>query len=217
MGVILPRENFLKELREITYENNIILIFDEVITGFRVALGGAQELFNIKPDLTILGKIIGGGFPIGAFGGRNRIMDFLSPDGPVYQAGTLSGNPVAVEAGIQTIKVLMKDKIYEKLENIGEEISQGLKEIFNKASHNIVLNRIGSIFTLFFTNKKLVSNYNDVSNCNFDKFTKFFRGMLRQGIYMAPSQYEANFISLRHNRKDIEYTLKAAYNVLKKM
>lgn len=211
MGVVLPEEGFLKRLRQITQENNIILIFDEVITGFRVSLGGAQELFGIKPDLTILGKILGGGFPIGAFGGKAEIMDFLSPDGPVYQAGTLSGNPVAVEAGINTIKILMKNKgIYDKLEFLGRSLDLGLKEIIKRTSSKITLQRLGSLFTLFFTDKKNINDYYDAAACDLDKFAQFFRGMLRQGIYLAPSQFEANFISIKHTTADIKKTLKAA-------
>lgn len=211
MGLVLPRNGFLKRLRQITRENNIILIFDEVITGFRVALGGAQGLFGIKPDITILGKILGGGFPIGAFGGKAGIMDFLSPDGPVYQAGTLSGNPVAVEAGINTIKILMaKNNIYDKLESLGRGLELDLQQIIRRRWQGIILHRCGSLFTLFFTDKKEIKDYDDVSGCDFDKFARFFREMLRQGIYLAPSQFEANFISIRHTAADINQTLKAS-------
>ncbi len=210
MGVVLPKAGFLKRLREVTRENNIILIFDEVITGFRVAQGGAQELFGITPDLTILGKILGGGFPIGAFGGNAKIMDFLSPDGPVYQAGTLSGNPVAVEAGINILQVLMKNKIYAKLEYLGSLLESGLKEIFSRTGNRITINRRGSLFTLFFTDKKEIKDYDDAAACDLDKFASFFRKMLRQGIYLAPSQFEANFISIKHTAADIRKTLKAA-------
>lgn len=209
MGVVLPEAGFLKRLREVTRENNIILIFDEVITGFRVALGGAQELFEITPDLTILGKILGGGFPIGAFGGRADIMDFLSPDGPVYQAGTLSGNPVAVEAGINTIRILMKGNLYDRLESLGQRFESGFSQIVKRTSQRITLQRCGSLFTLFFTDKKKVKDYYDLSMCDLDKFSRFFRGMLKEGIYMAPSQFEANFISIRHTDIDIDYTLNA--------
>ena len=215
MGVILPADGFLKRLRQITKENGIILIFDEVITGFRVSLGGAQELFGIRPDLTILGKILGGGFPIGAFGGRAEIMDCLSPDGPVYQAGTLSGNPVAVEAGVNTIRTLMNDKIYDKLNTLSESLESGLNAVISRTAHKIILQRAGSLFTLFFTGKKEVSDYDDVAGCDLDKFSRFFRGMLGQGIYMAPSQFEANFISVKHTFADIGTTLKAAERALK--
>ncbi|MDP3787646.1 MAG: glutamate-1-semialdehyde 2,1-aminomutase [Candidatus Omnitrophota bacterium] len=217
MGVILPKDGFLKKLRQVTEENNVILIFDEVITGFRVALGGAQELFGIRPDLTILGKILGGGFPIGAFGGKAEIMDFLSPDGPVYQAGTLSGNPIAVEAGINTVRTLMGNKIYGKLESLGRRLESGLDTIINRTRHRIVLQRAGSLFTLFFTTKKEVLDYGDMSGCDLDRFSRFFRGMLCQGIYLAPSQFEANFISVKHSVSDIEKTLMAAERTLKSL
>lgn len=214
MGVVLPKPGFLKALREITAENGIILIFDEVITGFRLSLGGAQELFGIKPDLTVLGKILGGGFPIGAFGGKSKIMDLLSPEGPVYQAGTLSGNPVAVEAGIATINILMKDGIYDRLETLGKQLEAGFRRVADRAPHRVTFQRIGSLFTLFFTDKKKIENYDDVSGCDMDKFAGFFRGMLEEGIYLAPSQFEANFISAKHTRQDIDKTLKAAESVL---
>jgi glutamate-1-semialdehyde 2,1-aminomutase len=216
MGVVLPKDGFLQSLRQVTQENRIVLIFDEVITGFRVALGGAQELFGIKPDLTILGKIIGGGFPIGAFGGKAGIMDLLSPDGPVYQAGTLSGNPVAVEAGIATIEKLRDGKAYDTLEALGARIESGFKQIIGRSPHKITVNRIGSLFTLFFTDKKEVNDYADVCGCQADKFARFFRGMLARGIYLAPSQFEANFLSVRHTIKDIDKTLKAAGRALLK-
>ncbi len=216
MGLVLPDPGFLKRLREVTRENNIILIFDEVITGFRVALGGAQELFGVAPDLTILGKILGGGFPIGAFGGRADIMDFLSPDGPVYQAGTLSGNPVAVEAGINTIKILKKGDVYEKLESLGQRFESGFRQIIKRAVRKVTLQRRGSLFTLFFTDKREVRNYDDATMCDLDGFSRFFRGMLKEGIYTAPSQFEANFISVKHTYTDIDNTLSAVERVLKR-
>jgi len=217
MGVILPKDGFLKRLRQVTEDNDVVLIFDEVITGFRVALGGAQELFGIKPDMTILGKILGGGFPIGAFGGKAEIMDFLSPDGPVYQAGTLSGNPIAVEAGINTIKILMNDKIYDKLRSLGGRLGSGLDAIIKRTAHQITLQRAGSLFTLFFTDKKEVPDYDAVSGCDLDRFSRFFRGMLGRGIYLAPSQFEANFISVKHTTADIDKTLKAAERTLRSL
>ena len=217
MGVILPKDGFLKRLRQVTEDNDVVLIFDEVITGFRVALGGAQELFGIKPDMTILGKILGGGFPIGAFGGKAEIMDFLSPDGPVYQAGTLSGNPIAVEAGINTIKTLMSDKIYDKLRSLGGRLGSGLDAIIKRTAHQITLQRAGSLFTLFFTDKKEVPDYDAVSGCDLDRFSRFFRGMLGRGIYLAPSQFEANFISVKHTTADIDKTLKAAERTLRSL
>lgn len=217
MGVILPQEGFLEELREITQANGIALIFDEVITGFRVALGGAQEIFGVKPDLTILGKILGGGFPIGAFGGKKEIMDLLSPDGPVYQAGTLSGNPVAVEAGITTIKILIKNRIYDNLNNLSLSLELGLKEAVRKAKAQVTIQRAGSLFTLFFTDKGALKNYSDVFDCNLKKFSSFFRNMLKQGIYLAPSQFEANFISVKHTDNDIQKTIRAVGRALGEM
>jgi len=219
MGVVPPKPGFLKKLRELTHKHGIILIFDEVITGFRVALGGAQELFGVQPDLTILGKILGGGFPIGAFGGRAEIMDLLSPDGPVYQAGTLSGNPVAVEAGINTIRILMKEKdIYNRLDSMGAEVESGLRTIISRNGYNdMIVQRCGSLFTLFFTDKNKIEDYDDVSGCDTDKFAGFFREMLLRGIYLAPSQFEANFISTKHTLQDIRKTLKAAESALEKI
>ncbi|PIQ91200.1 MAG: glutamate-1-semialdehyde-2,1-aminomutase [Candidatus Omnitrophica bacterium CG11_big_fil_rev_8_21_14_0_20_41_12] len=214
MGVILPEQGFLKGLREITRKNNIVLIFDEVITGFRVALGGAQEFLGVKPDLTILGKILGGGFPIGAFGGKREIMNLLSPDGPVYQGGTLSGNPVAVQAGITTIKLLIKNKIYDSLNELSSSLELGLKEVIRKTAVQATVQRAGSLFTLFFTDKKILKNYDDVRRCDLPRFAGFFRKMLKQGIYLAPSQFEANFISVKHAYRDIKNTLKAAESAL---
>lgn len=216
MGVVLPKPGFLKTLRQVTKENGIVLIFDEVITGFRVALGGAQELYGIRPDLTILGKILGGGFPIGAFGGKAEIMDLLSPDGPVYQAGTLSGNPVAVEAGINTIRILVNDKIYDKINHSGKVLEAGLREIIDRRPHRIKLQRCGSLFTLFFTEKKEVLDYSDVLTCDTGAFARFFRAMLARGIYLAPSQFEANFISVKHSPADIEKTVRSAEYALRK-
>lgn len=210
MGVVPPHGNFLKELRAITKENNILLIFDEVITGFRVAPGGAQEIFGIKPDLTVLGKIIGGGLPIGAFGGRREIMDLLSPEGPVYQAGTLSGNPAAVTAGISTIRALGGRKIYAALEASGARLEAGLNHIIRRSGQKIVLQRFGSLFTLFFTGGKEVSNYDDAAGCDCAGFGVFFRRMLERGVYLAPSQFEANFLSIKHTAADIDKTLDAA-------
>ncbi|MDO8663112.1 MAG: glutamate-1-semialdehyde 2,1-aminomutase [Candidatus Omnitrophota bacterium] len=210
MGVILPKDDFLKKLSKVTRENKVILIFDEVITGFRVALGGAQEIFSIRPDLTILGKILGGGFPIAAFGGKREIMDFLSPDGPVYQAGTLSGNPVAVEAGINTLKILIRNnKIYERLEALGMSLESGLKRIIRQTAFQVALQRQGSLFTLFFTDREEVADYDGVSRCDLRKFARFFQKMLSRGIYLAPSQFEANFISIKHSSADIKKTLSA--------
>lgn len=209
MGVVLPRAGFLKGLREITQREGVILIFDEVITGFRVAWGGAQGLFGIRPDITVLGKIVGGGFPLAAFGGRRKIMDCLAPQGPVYQAGTLAGNPVAVAAGMATIKALMRPGVYDALEQKGRILEQGLQGIIRRRGVAAVFNRIGSLWTLFWTGKGQVRDYDDVCACDKKRFARFFRVMLRQGVYLSPSQFEANFISLRHKVGDIEGTIKS--------
>lgn len=206
MGVVLPKPGFLEGLRRITRENNIILIFDEVITGLRVALGGAQELFKIKPDMAVLGKIIGGGLPLAAFGGRKEIMDYLAPDGPVYQAGTLSGNPAATAAGIATIKALTQKGIYGKLEKKAAILEAGLKEASRKDYLQVTINRAGSMFTIFFTDKP-VNNYEDAAASDLSRFAAFFKGMLGRGIYLTPSQFEANFISLKHTSADIAKTV----------
>ncbi len=217
MGVVLPKPGFLNRLRRVTRDNGIVLIFDEVITGFRVALGGAQELCGITPDLTVLGKILGGGLPVGAFGGRADIMGLLSPDGPVYQAGTLSGNPVAVEAGIATLRILMKNDIYGKIQKSGDALESGLRRVIGRLDRKIALQRCGSLFTLFFTDKKEILDYNDASTCDTGAFAEFFRKMLGQGIYLAPSQFEANFVSARHTGKDIKKTIECAERALTKL
>lgn len=218
MGVILPKQGFLSSVRKITRENNILLIFDEVVTGFRAALGGAQELFSIKPDLTILGKILGAGFPMGAFGGRHQIMDLLAPEGRVYQAGTLSGNPVTVSAGLSALRALIGDKnIYKKLEQKAELLEAGIREAAREANQAVKINRAGSLFTVFFTAKTTVDNYSDAASSDLNKFGCFFRGMLRSGIYLAPSQFEANFLCVKHTFADIEKTIRAAQGVFKKL
>ncbi|MCM8784936.1 MAG: glutamate-1-semialdehyde 2,1-aminomutase [Candidatus Omnitrophica bacterium] len=215
MGVILPKPNFLKGLREISEYYNIVLIFDEVITGFRINYGGVEKLYNIKPDLTCLGKIIGGGFPIGGLGGKKEIMEFLSPVGSVYQAGTLSGNPVSITAGISTLKILKNKNIYKLLEEKTDILCSGIKEIAMKKDIHIVINKIGSMFTIFFTDEKDVYDYQKVLKSNTEQYRKFFHKMLKEGIYLPPSQFEANFVSLSHTEKDIEKTLKAIYDVFK--
>ncbi|MBI3590442.1 MAG: glutamate-1-semialdehyde 2,1-aminomutase [Candidatus Melainabacteria bacterium] len=204
-GVIPPEANFLKSLRELTKKHNCLLIFDEVITGFRLALGGAQNIYKIIPDLTILGKIIGGGMPIGAVGGKKEIMELLAPLGPVYQAGTLSGNPISVACGIATLNML-NEETYTYLESISSLLCESIKEINEETNNKVQINRVGSMFTIFFTGTR-VYDYASSKKSNTKIFTKFFQNMLQNGIYLAPSQFEANFISTSHKEEDIKKTL----------
>jgi len=214
MGVIPPAEGFLEGLRQLTQENQVVLIFDEVITGFRVSYGGAQGLYRIKPDLTCLGKIIGGGLPVGAYGGKQEIMQMVAPSGPVYQAGTLSGNPVAMAAGIATLEMLSQGEIYKDLEEIAKHLFEGLVDAAQKAMAAIYPTRIGSLLCLFFTNEK-VNSYASAKKSNTTAFARFFLAMLEEGIYLPPSQFEALFLSTAHSHGDIEKTLKAARNAFK--
>lgn len=206
MGVVLPTKDFLQQLRDITLKNKSLLIFDEVISGFRLSSGGAQKLYEITPDLSTLGKIVGGGFPAAAFGGKAAIMDRLSPLGDVYQAGTLSGNPVAMSAGIATIKLLQQEHFYEDLHQKSERFIKALKEIIK--GKDIQLNHAGSMFTLFFTSEK-VNNFEDARKANANRFAQFYRKMLDQQIYFSPSPFEANFISAAHSEQQLEQTLMA--------
>ncbi len=203
MGVVKPRQGFLKGLRKICDDNGILLIFDEVITGFRVSFGGAQSLYNVTPDLTCLGKIIGGGLPVGAYGGRQDIMKMVSPLGPIYQAGTLSGNPLAVAAGIACIKELHKPGTYEKLEELGHRTETGLNQAAKEAGLNVHINRVGSMFTLFFTNEE-VANWSNASSSNTVLYSNYFHSLLTNGIYIAPSQFECGFVSLMHTFDDVD-------------
>ncbi len=216
MGVVPPEDGYLQALRDLCDKNDALLIFDEVITGFRVALGGAQQLYGIKADMTCLGKIIGGGLPVGAFGGRADIMEMLAPIGPVYQAGTLSGNPLATAAAIATIDILAQKGTYEKLESSAAMLEEGLATAAKEAGIDVTLNRVGSIMSCFFTGKK-VQNFTDVQSTDIKRFKKFFSSMLEQGIYLAPSAYEAMFISLAHSKSDIERTIEAAKNSFRKV
>ncbi len=209
MGVVPPADEYLQGLRDLCDRNGSLLIFDEVITGFRVALGGAQQLFGISADMTCLGKIIGGGLPVGAFGGRADIMDMLAPVGPVYQAGTLSGNPLATAAAIATINILSQKDTYERLESSSAMLEAGLADAAKEAGVDVTLNRVGSIMSCFFTDKE-VQNFADVQSTDIKLFKKFFSSMLEQGIYLAPSAYEAMFVSLAHSKDDIEKTIEAA-------
>ena len=215
-GVIPPAPGFLEGLRELTAEHGVILIFDEVITGFRVAYGGAQERFGIRPDLTCLGKIIGGGLPVGAYGGRRDLMEQMAPEGPVYQAGTLSGNPLAMAAGIATLEILRHPGTYDKLEKKAEYLSRGVTENLKKAGVRAALNRVGSISCLFFT-RGAVTDYATAARANTKRFADYFARMLRGGVYLAPSQFEASFISLAHSKAALDRTLKVQSRVLKKI
>ncbi len=214
MGVVLPQPGFLEEVRRRTEEKGILLIFDEVITGFRVAYGGCQQLFNIKPDLTCLGKIIGGGLPVGAFGGRREIMEHLAPLGPVYQAGTLSGNPLAMAAGIATLELLKKKAAdYEQLAADTENFCGALASLLAAAGIPGRINRFGSMFTLFFTGRD-VTDYESAALSDSARFARFYRGMLNRGVYLAPSQFEAAFVSFAHSREDLAKTLEACRSAI---
>jgi len=209
MGVVPPIDGYLQTLRKLSDENDSLLIFDEVITGFRLALGGAQQLFAVNADITCLGKIIGGGLPAAAFGGRADIMDMLAPTGPVYQAGTLSGNPIATAAANATLDILAKEKCYQKLESSAALLEAGLAKAAKDAGIPVTINRVGSIMSCFFTDRP-VRNFADVQSTNIEQFKKFFAEMLKEGIYLAPSAYEAMFVSLAHTEEDIEKTIEAA-------
>lgn len=203
MGVVLPEDNFLHFLRDITRQYGALLIFDEVITGFRLGLGGAQEYYGVKPDITTLGKIIGGGMPVGAYGGRKEIMDMVSPVGEVYQAGTLSGNPIATTAGIETLKILMSDRnIYQRLEEKTERLEQA---VVSSADGSVSVNRIGSLMSIFFT-KGPVTDYDSAVSSDTKAYAEYFGFLLENGIYAAPSQFEAMFVSDAHSDEDIEKT-----------
>lgn len=208
MGVISPAPGFLDFLRKITRSYDALLIFDEVITGFRVALGGAQEIYGIQPDLTCLGKILGGGLPLAAFGGRRDIMDLLAPEGPVYQAGTLSGNPLAVAAGLTTLEMLSRPGVYRSLETRGATLQAGFERVLTKHLARATINRIGSMMTLFF-GVDTVRNAAEARKCDRATFAGFFHGMLKRGIYMPPAPFETVFLSLAHTKADLAKTIEA--------
>ena len=212
-GFITPDAGFLEGLRELTQEHGALLVFDEVMTGFRIAYGGAQAKFGVTPDLTTMGKVIGGGLPVGAYGGRREIMSMVAPAGPVYQAGTLSGNPLAMTAGIKTLELLSKPGTYEHLEKITQKLADGLLKIAKDTGHAACGGHISAMFGMFFTAGP-VNNYEDAKKSDTAKFGRFHRGMLEHGIYLAPSQFEAGFTSLAHTEEDIEQTLAAAKAVL---
>ena len=216
MGVVPPAHDFLPALRQLTLEHESLLIFDEVISGFRVHYGGAQALYGIAPDLTVLGKIIGGGLPVGAYGGRKEIMDLIAPAGPVYQAGTLSGNPLAVTAGLATLKQLRAKNAYKKLDERAAALAQGIGEEAKRAGTPIIQHRVGSMLTSFFTSDPVV-DWNSAKRSDTKRYAQFFHRMLEQGIYLAPSQFEAAFLSTVHSSADIERTIKAARSAFKNL
>jgi len=212
-GFIAPDAGFLEGLREITQEYGALLAFDEVMTGFRIAYGGAQEKFGVTPDVTTLGKIIGGGLPVGAFGARKDIMEMVAPAGPMYQSGTLSGNPLAMTAGIKTLEILQRPGVYEQLDRMTKKLTNGLKEIADKHGHATHMGQISAMFGVFFTDRS-VHNFEDAKTSDLDKFARYHRGMLERGIYLAPAQFEAAFMSLAHTDEDINKTLNAADEVM---
>ena len=216
MGLVQPDKGFLQGLRKICDKNNSILIFDEVMTGFRVSRGGAQELYNVIPDITTLGKIIGGGLPVGAYGGKKEIMNMLAPEGPIYQAGTLSGNPLAMNAGLTTLKML-NEEVYNKLEDISKKIEVGWKKNIKETGTDACIARVGSMLTLFFTSKKQVCNYNDALECDTKKYAKYFKFMLDMGVYLPPSQYESLFLSSVMTDDDISKLIESNKIALEKL
>lgn len=217
MGCIPPVPGFLQGLRSLCEHHGAVLIFDEVMTGFRISAGGAQGHYGITPDITTLGKIIGGGLPVGAFGGRREIMQHIAPLGPVYQAGTLSGCPVAMAAGLQTLELLAREGFYEVLEYKTEKLTTGMMRAAVQAGVPMTENHIGGMFSVFFTDAQTVTDFAGVTACNQQQFRKFFHGMLNAGVYLAPSAFEAGFVSAAHTHEDIEATIDAAAGVLKKL
>ena len=212
MGCVVPRPEFLAAIRRLTDQHGSLLIFDEVMTGFRVALGGVQERLGILPDLTTLGKIVGGGLPIGAYGGKGEIMDHVLPAGKVFQAGTLSGNPVATAAGIATLRLLRDAPPYERLEQLGARLADGLRRAAASAGVEHSLGRMGSMMTLFFRNGE-VASWEDAAQCDTDRYARYFWGLIERGVYMPCSQYEALFLSAAHTEDDIDATVTAAAEV----
>lgn len=207
-GLILPEKNYLQQVRDLCTQHKVLLIFDEVITGFRLARGGAQERFGVQADITTLGKIIGGGLPVGAYGGKAEIMAKVAPDGPVYQAGTLSGNPIAVAAGIATLQKLTSS-LYQKLEELGSYLDEQMKPVAKRYPDKVLFVRFASIFALYFTQDKKITTVDQVKECNMQQFAQFHRLMLERGVYLSPSGYEVGFLSLSHSKDDIDKTVKA--------
>ncbi len=216
MNCVPATQIFLELLRNVCDKYQSVLIFDEVMSGFRVALGGAQSLYNVTPDLTILGKVIGGGMPVGAFGGHKDIMNHIAPDGPVYQAGTLSGNPIVMSAGLATLDLIAKANFFEELSKTTKLLVDGLQKVADAAGIPFTTNSVGGMFGLFFSEETNISSFDQVMNCNKEQFNTFFHGMLEQGIYLAPSSFETGFVSKSHTRKEIEETIIAASEVMKK-
>jgi len=216
VGCVLPKQGFLESLRKLTKKYGIVLIFDEVMTGFRVSFGGAQAHYGIRPDMTCLGKVIGGGLPVGAYGGKEEIMSMVSPEGPVYQAGTLSGNPLAMTAGIETIRELSKKGVYDRIEAKSALLEKGLIDAARRAGMKTRFYRAGSMFCTYFTDKE-VYDYATAKKSDAAKFSKFFSGMLQKGVNLAPSQFEAGFMSLAHTDKDIDSTVRAAYETFQEI
>jgi glutamate-1-semialdehyde 2,1-aminomutase len=214
MGVVAPSPGFLEGLRELTLKYGALLVFDEVITGFRLSYGGAQGLYGIRPDLTCLGKVIGGGLPVGAYGGRREIMENVAPLGPAYQAGTLSGNPLAMTAGIQTLTLLRSGRIYEELEEQGRSLAEGTEEAYRAANLLCCLNRVGSMWTLFFTHGP-VKDDRDIERANVGGYARYFHAMLDRGISLPPSQFEAAFLSAAHSTQDVAETIEASQEALR--
>ena len=217
MSLVPGNQEFLNTLRELCNKHQSVLIFDEVMTGFRVALGGAQSIFNITPDITILGKIIGGGMPVGAFGGKENIMNHIAPDGPIYQAGTLSGNPVAMSAGLATLNLISSKDFFNSLEYKTKILVDGITKSAEKIGVPLAMNYVGGMFGLFFTNEKTIDSFEKVINCNKEHYNIFFHGMLEEGIYLAPSSYEAGFVSSSHSDDDIKLTIDTAEKIFKKI
>ena len=216
MGLVTPNKNFLQNLKILCSENDALLIFDEVMSGFRVSRGGAQELYDIEPDLTTLGKIIGGGLPAGAYGGRHEIMDYVAPDGPVYQAGTLSGNPLAMAAGLSVLKRL-DSEVYIELEKISSQIEIGIKNNILETGVDANIARVGSMMTLFFSSKERIENYDDAKECDTKLYSKYFHSMLENGVYLPPSQYECMFLSNKIDDNDIQKIIDSNLKSLKKI
>jgi len=215
MNCVPPVPGFLQGLREVCDQYQSVLIFDEVMTGFRVALGGAQEYYQVTPDLTTLGKVIGGGLPVGAFGGKREIMQKIAPLGPVYQAGTLSGNPISMAAGLATMKLISAAGVHDALAQKAQALCQGLREAADAEGIALTTNQVGAMFGIFFSEEKTISRFSQVTKCNIERFQRFYHGMLDNGVYMAPSAYEAGFVSMSHGDAEIEATINAAKKVFK--